>query len=501
MNTDNSIGNTPQVDDAERLATFHRLAQLRADAYELVRKGEAKRLGFARVKTLDDEVAKRQPKTADVAQGGAITFPDLEPWPEPVDGAALLDAIRDTMRRYIVAPDAAHAAATLFALHTHAFDLGDVSPILDITGPTKRCGKTKLSGLMQRFVNRPLAVSSASAAGMYRVIELHHPTLLIDEVDAFMRGDEQLRGLVNSGHTRDNAYHLGCIAIGDNFEPRQWSTWTPKIFSGIGRLADTVEDRAIIITMRRRKKSEQVERLRYKTRFDDLRRQCARFVADHVDAIRDADPAVPEALNDRAADNWTPLLALADLAGGHWPETARKAALQLSGNGEDTESLGLNVQALADIRLAFDETHADKLPSQDLCERLRKMEGRPWAEYGKQQKPITPNQLAKLLADFGITPRGIRIGAETLRGYQRADFEEVFSIYLPESGPSKRNNATEPENTGETGVFPNATKQPCGVSENPVSAHKNKPCGVVAFQEPEPDSDTDKTPERVLLEV
>lgn len=482
---------------------FARLAKLPPVEYDRCRNDEAKRLGDIRVLTLDAEVEKCRPKTApaDTGQGSEVSFPDVEPWPEPVDGASLLDEIRDTMRRYIVAPDTTLACATLFALHTHAFDLGDVSPILFITGPTKRCGKSKLSSLMNRFVNRPLAVSSSSVAGMYRVIELHHPTLLIDEVDAFMRGDEQLRGLVNSGHTRDAAFHLGCVAVGDNFEPRRWSTWTPKIFSGIGRLADTIEDRAFIVTMKRRHKGEHVERLRHKTRFDDLRHKCARFVADHADAIRNADPAIPEALNDRAADNWMPLLTLADLAGGHWPDTARKAALELSGNGEDTGSLGTGGQLLADIRRAFNEADADKLTSQDLCERLADMEGHPWAEWGKQRKPISKNQLAKQLADFGVSSRDVRIHEIVKKGYGLADFGDAFDRYLPESGEPKRDNATAPENPAGNEVSANATEPPCSVSEIIVSAHKHSPCSDVAFQKPETEAEASKPAPELVEEM
>src|SRR5439155_16309209 len=129
------------------------------------------------------------------------------------------------LRRHVVASDSALVACALFALHTYAFDLGDISPILFITGPTKRCGKSRLLSVLARLVNRPLAASSASAAGIYRTIELHRPTLLIDEVDSFLKADNQLRGLVNSGHTRDAAFHLGCIAVGRDFEARRWSTW------------------------------------------------------------------------------------------------------------------------------------------------------------------------------------------------------------------------------------------------------------------------------------
>jgi len=423
-----------------------------------------------------DYIREKQSKSSE-------TFRDIELWTEPVDSTALLNEIQAVLRRYVVASDLALSACALFVVHTYAFDLGDVSPILFITGPTKRCGKSRLLSVLARLVNRPLAASSASAAGMYRTIELHRPTLLIDEVDAFLKGDEQLRGLVNSGHTRDAAFHLGCVAVGRDFEPRRWSTWTPKIFSGIGRLADTIEDRAIIVRMRRRRRDEATERLRHGTRFEEIRSKCARFIADNEQAIRGANPAIPDALNDRAADNWTPLLALAELAGGDWPAIARQSALELSGS-EETESLGVNAQLLADIRDVFDGKGGDRLASKELCEGLAAIEGRPWAEFGKNQKAISPNQLANLLREFGIASRGVRIGDATPRGYMRDDFSDAFSSYLPVKGDPKRNNATTPASIGESPLFQSATPRSRCVSENATPTNDDGACCTVADRKP-----------------
>jgi hypothetical protein len=422
--------------------------------------------------------------TVDGNNGAPMDFADPEPWPEAVDGAELLDEIRALTRRYVVVSDSALTVCALFSLHTYAFDLSDISPILFITGPTKRCGKSRLLSVLSRLVNRPLTASSASAAGIYRTIELHRPTLLIDEVDSFLKGDEQLRGLVNSGHTRDAAFHLGCVAVGRDFEPRRWSTWTPKILSGIGRLADTIEDRAIVTRMRRRRKNEAVERLRHGTRFEELRCKCIKFVADNAEAIQAANPTIPDALNDRAADNWTPLLVLADLAGGQWPKIARQAALELSGS-EETETLGTNAQLLADICHVFDTMGMDRLASKTLCERLAEIEGRPWAEFGKNQKPISPNQLANLLREFGIASRGVRIGDATPKGYLRDDFADAFSCYLPDNGDSKRHSATAPASMGDNSLLQSATPEPCCVSENAASPHAGADCCGVAFPKAE----------------
>jgi len=471
----------PKETDDEFLA---RLAALPPLEYERQREEAAKRLD-CRAAILDKLVESRRPKAAaaETAQGSRLSFPEVEPWEQPVNGAELLNEIAATMKRFIVAPTLAIVAAALFTLHTYAFDLGDISPILFITGPTKRCGKSKFLAVLSRLVSRPFAASSATPAGIYRTIELHHPTLCIDEVDSFVRGDEQLRGLINCGHTRDAAFRLGCAAIGDkDFEPRRWSTWTPKIFSGIGRLADTVEDRAIIIEMRRRLKSEPVERLRHGMQFTDIPRKAVRFVNDHAEAIRNGSPPTPEELNDRAADNWTPLLTLADLAGGDWPTLARQAALSLSG-GDVGEGIGTGGQLLADIRDIFEAAGADRLASKDLAGQLAELEGRSWAEYGRARRPISPNQLANLLRDFKVFPKAVRIGDKTPKGYALDDFAEALSRYLPPKATSDPQQRNSPGKTGAKCTFQNATPEAVLRVENAVPPARAGQCCVVADHE------------------
>ena len=471
---------------------FRKLAALPPAEYDRAREAEAERLNI-RVGTLDAEVDARRPKRQEAAQGKPMEFPDPEPWPSSVRGGDLLDSIRDTIRRFVVAGDTIMDTAALFALFSYTFDFGDICALFVITGPTKRCGKSRLLFTLGKLVRRPLGASSASQAGLYRCIEMHAPTLLIDECDAFFDANEELRGLINSGHTRDAAFHLGCVKVDGDIEPRRWSTWTPKLLCGIGDrwLADTVRDRAFVVRMERKRASEPAERLRHGLRFDDLRRQCARFAADNEAAIRNANPAIPANLNDRAADNWLPLLALADLAGGNWPRRARHAALVLSG-GED-EALGLGAQLLADIRQMFSDAGTDKLTSKDLCARLATIEGRPWAEYGRARREISPNQLATLLREFGVSSRAIRIGDGTPRGYAISDFDDAFGRYLSPSSVQneipKRNNATTRASIDENPLFQGATKAECCTSENATLINNDGPCCTVALQKSDLDGE------------
>ena len=150
--------------------------------------------------------------------------------------------------------------------------------------------------------------------------------------------------------------------------------------------------------------------------------------ADHLEDLKNSDPPVPEKLNDRAADNWRPLFAIADLAGGEWPRIARDAALVLSG-GEELENESAGVLLLRDIRMIFESHQSDRLSSELVASELVGMEDRPWPEWYRG-KPISPRQIAKKLGPFGIKPKVIRIGGDTPRGYQLADFKDAFRRYL-----------------------------------------------------------------------
>ena len=276
----------------------------------------------------------------------------------------------------------------LWAVHTYAFDYGECSPILALISPTPRCGKTTTLNLLARLVNRPLSAANISTPSLFRT-------------------------------------------VGDEHEPRQFSTWAPKAIAAISKLPGTITDRSIVIGLRRKLPGDRVTRLTRQHHFQDLRAQVARWVIDHADEIRASNPDIPEELNDRAADSWRPLLALADLMGGQWPAVARQAARALSG-ARDKEASG--VLLLSDIQTIFHDKNTDRIPSKVLAEALGAIEGRPWAEY-RNGKPITANQLARILNDFGISPAPTRSGDDIFKGYVLDKFSDVFERYLQNASP------------------------------------------------------------------
>lgn len=411
-----------------------RLACLSPIEYEKVRKTEAEKLGIDRVGVLDKEVEKaRKPKTQENYDD---KFPTVEPWPEPIDMAELLDEITAFIKHFIIcAPETANASA-LWTAFTWVIDHVQVAPIAFITAPEMGCGKSQLLSVIGSMVKKPAIASSITPSVMFRVIEKYCPTLLIDEADSFMNGNEELRGVINSGHTRQSAFVWRNAVVNDEHEPKQFSTWGAKALCGIGAQAATIMDRAIILELRRKMPHEQTERLRHadKTAFLEIRQKLARFAEDAGAIIEQARPTLPETLSDRAQDNWEPLLAIADYAGSHWPDTARHTALAIYAKSKDEDNQSAGMMLLRDIQNLFDdEPHRLKITSAELLEKLCQIEDRPWSEWNKG-RPITTAKIAKYLKPFGVTPNTIRDGYKTAKGYLKIDFDDAFSRYIPLQG-------------------------------------------------------------------
>lgn len=429
----------------ENDATIKRLAALHALDYEKVRNDEAKALS-CRPSVLDDLVKKEQSRQIPEAKnGGTPTLcPQTELWPESVVPAALLDEIQATIQTFIVCDEEVAIAGTLWAAFTWFIDVVQVAPLAVITAPEPRCGKTQFLDLLGRLACRPLVASNISPAAVFRVIEAHRPTLMIDEADSFLKENEELRGVINSGHTRQSAYVIR--TVGDDHEPKRFSTWGAKALSGIGRLAGTLMDRAVVLELRRKLKSEKVQRLRHAdpARFERLASQLATFAEAAGPDIQRARPPLPDELNDRAQDNWEPLLALADHAGGNWPKKARLAALKLA--GVEQEPLSLAVQLLADIQEVFTRKDVGRLGTSDLLRDLASDDLKPWLTYD-HGRPITAAQLAKLLKPYGIKSKDLKLAGETLKGYSLEQFRDVFERYLDpsqEGGDSPQPATSEP---------------------------------------------------------
>jgi putative DNA primase/helicase len=446
-------GGAEVIDIGLLRAEVAKLAKLGAPEYEGKRKAAAAQIKIA-TNRLDALVKNERSAHADDddLSGRAVAFPRDVPWPEEVELTDLLDAIDAVLQETMVMTDAQRLGFGLWVVFSHVLDAFDHSPRLIIRSALKRSGKSKLLRLARLLVARGLSVVGISPAALFRAIEAFRPTLLMDESDLYLNDARKgagaelntaLQALVNGGFDRDDSQVVR--VEGERVrKPRLFSIWCAMGLARIGVAASTIEDRSVVIILTRKATSEKVARLdkALRARIVGLRRQIARWAADHGDALGKADPDLPEFGSDRAADAWRPLIAIADLGGKALGAQARAAALALV-REQEAGTQEIELQALADIApWLADHPQLQEVFTSELVAHLVTLEHRPWPEYGRRQQPISQSQLARLLSRIDLAsvpvwrkaplPGGKPVSA---RGYSRARLERVIAHYFPSSPP------------------------------------------------------------------
>ena len=355
----------------------------------------------------------------------------LLPWDESVTGNEIAEATCKLVKKHLVTESHTPEAMTLWVILTYCFTAFRCLPKLAIISPEKRCGKSTALEIIQGLAHKELTASNVSSAVLYRSIEIWKPTLIIDEVDTFLNTNEELRGIINSGHTKGTAYVLRCT--GQNHEPQQFSTFTPMCMAGIGAksIPDTIQDRSLMVELRRKKLDDIVTRLPvdFKDECLDIRRKIKRWGDDNFDNLKNHHPEnIPSIANDRMEDNWIPLLTIADCISDTWSHKAREAMLSLNQLRDDDDSV--SIELLKDIRILWQSTDGDRMYSEKLVERLIDLKDRPWCEW-RHGYPMTQNSLARLLKPFKIKSKDLRIGTlKPRKGYERKSFNDSFTRYL-----------------------------------------------------------------------
>lgn len=418
------------------------------------------------------------PLTADEIFGaGRAPTRGVLPLPHAAPTLAMtLHDVRVYIRRYVVVTDDQAVAIALWCAHTHAIEAADCTPYLQITSATKRSGKTRLLEALEPLVARPWLTGRVSAAALVRKVDADRPTLLLDESDAALGAaanrdySEALRGLLNSGYRRSGRSTI-CIGQGASLTTRDFVTFSAKAIAGIGELPGTVADRSIKIELRRRTNDEPCARWRARDGGAEATPLHEQFVAwanneAMVERLRAARPPLPTGLGDRQSDVWEPLFAIADVAGGDWPEQARTAALRLAGTDEDTDTV---VELLRDIAEVLTGHSADAVASATLLKALVVREDRPWADW-RHGRPLSARGLARLLAPLGVIADRCDTPEGRLRGYRLAGLDDAIARYLPtyvSIRPSANETGPElPISTRPAGSVPNTSKTP----ETPTSA-------------------------------
>lgn len=344
-------------------------------------------------------------------------------------GAWLLDELRQALTRYVVLPSPEAAdAIVLWTAATHAAPAWNCAPRLDVTSPVKRCGKSRLLDVIEATCHDPLLTVNISPAALVRSIGADPPTLLLDEADTVFGpksadNHEDLRGILNAGHSRNRPYIRWDMLAR---KPEHCPTFAMAALAGIGSLPDTITDRAVVVRMRRRAPGEHVDRYRERRDGEPLRILGGRlgsWVRAHVDELRAAEPDMP--VEDRAADTWEPLIAVADAAGGDWPARARRAALALTADDESDTTLGARL--LGDLRGVFGDR--DAMHGATILRLLCDIAEAPWSDYFG--RALNARDVAKLLKPYGVSPVDVKVDGVNKKGYRREDLHDPWTRYLP----------------------------------------------------------------------
>ncbi|MFJ4806398.1 DUF3631 domain-containing protein [Streptomyces murinus] len=368
-----------------------------------------------------------------------------------IDGAALLAEVEAFHRRFNVFPsEAAYVAVALWDAHAHLLDCFDSTPRIAFLSPEPGSGKTRALEIVETLVPQPMTAVNASAAALFRSVSSGNgkPTILFDEIDTVFgpkAGDnEELRGFLNAGHRRTGVTYR-CIGDGGQQTVQAFPSYCAVAVAGLGSLPDTILSRSVIIRMRRRARNEKVEPFRariHEAEGHKLRDRLAAWAEQARGFVLGAWPDMPDGVADRPADVWEPLLAIADAAGGDWPERARAACVALVTASKANDKGSLGVRLLTDLR-----DHVligvDKLPTIAILDRLNALDDAPWADL--DGKPLDNRRLARMLGEYmtaDITPiksRNIRTAGGVLKGFHAEDLADAWARYCP---PPPQDSAT-----------------------------------------------------------
>jgi hypothetical protein len=330
-------------------------------------------------------------------------------------------------------------------------DVWDSTPRLAFLSAEPSSGKTRALEITELLVPRPMLSVNVSPAYLFRKVgsEEGAPTILYDEIDTVFgpkaKENEEIRGLLNAGHRR-GAVAGRCVVRGKIIETEEIPAYSAVALAGIGWLPDTILSRSIIIRMRRRKAGERVEQYRRRLHAADgemVRQRIevwANYIRDDIEW-----PDLPAEVQDRDADIWEPLIAIADVAGGDWPARARNAAVALVAASKEAEP-SLGILLLTHLKAVFGE--AEKLSTDIILKGLHELHEAPWRDL--KGKPLDDRGLARRLREYGIKPKTIRTSnTETARGYERKDFVDAWARYLPPPSPAtgetSKTSETEPD--------------------------------------------------------
>lgn len=439
-----------------------------------------------------------------------------------LDGSKVLDDLAEFIGRYVSFPsEHCLPVVALWAAHTHAVRCFYVTPRLVLDSAEPGSGKTRVLEVLNLVCADPEMTISVTPAAVFRLLDEKSYTLLFDEVDAIFNPKnggnyEDLRALLNAGYKR-GATIARCVGDAKAMKVQRFTVFSPVALAGLaGNMPATITTRAVTIHMRRRAAGETVEpfRERYaEVAAAPVRDALTEWISTVLMELRDAEPKLPDGVVDRPAEVWEALVAIADAAGGEWPDRAR-AACRFFVLDAAVESASLGQRLLADLRLVF--AGRTQVATVEILEALVALEEASWGDMWGG-KPLDARRLARELKRYEVAPVPFRDAfGKTVKGYTTyalktkenttAGLEDAWRRYLPPPPAGIQGNDGNEGNSagqsalpiglpGVTGVTDqdqvtpvthrhsegNARKGPLSSGVTAVTSVTQKPCRVCGF--------------------
>jgi len=371
---------------------------------------------------MNDENSSLLPVPA--GEGCLSVANQVPPWPLKVVGAQVLAALSTLFNHFLFLARGVADALSLWVAHTYCVDEFSHSPRLAFCSAEPGSGKSAALDILFTLSSRPVIMDCPSEASLCRLIHQVRPTLLLDETDNWLSTSRGLTSLLNSGH-RQGPARARCIGS----KVRVYLTYGPVALAGLGDLPPTLQTRALVVRMLPPKAGETREP------FDilncnpakELGRKLARWVMDNRMELRHCRPNLPANAVNRIADNWRPLFAIAEVAGGDWPERARDGFEALK--SEASQGLSSGKMLLKCIQAIFAANGAHRIASKVLVSELAKSDDLI-TNSTRWTRPPTAQDVAQILRPYRIKPSTMRINGELAKGYALADFADAFERYL-----------------------------------------------------------------------
>ena len=342
--------------------------------------------------------------------------------------AEILDLISAKFKEHVKFQDESDAdALALWVAMTYVMEHLEIAPMIYVTSPEPMCGKSTLMKLLKVFCHRAEMVSKITPAAIYRLIERDQPTLVFDEADRFLCGNNELNGIINAGHARFEATVIINKKLPDgNYEPIEFPVWCAKAIAGIGKQDDTLTSRSVVIALRRKLISESVKPIRFNLyrEYQFVRKSFAAWAANFEPISEQEMEPFLKANTDRGTDNWLALGIIAKRINPEWVKRVQAALDTI----EERQSGGLQsagVQLLSDVRDVVSESNCPEWSSTDLYNAVVHNDENDWSAFN-HGRPITKKKFTQMLGDFGVKPTK-RSNANV---FYVADLEDAFERYL-----------------------------------------------------------------------